>query len=90
MQAHTDADMSMKFYSLDKAYFIRYDISYDYIAIANHTPRSDTELDIQIGDRIGITGNLLNGYYNGFNRRTKKTGSFPSNLVTYRVLGNKL
>ena len=91
MQTRSDAaDMSMSFYSLDRPYFIIWDISYDHIAVADYTRKFNTELNMRAGDRIGILGNLLNGHYKGINRRTRQTGSFPSHLVTFSVIGSYL
>ena len=38
----------------------------------------DEEIDLEIGDVIGIAGNHWNGFSKGTNRRTGKNGLYPS------------
>jgi glycoprotein 6-alpha-L-fucosyltransferase len=39
---------------------------------------NSNELDMQVGDSIGIAGNHWDGYSKGTNRRTGKMGLYPS------------
>lgn len=48
------------------------------MATLPHTPRNDMEIELRVGDRIGIAGNHWDGLSLGLNRRTKRRGLFPS------------
>jgi glycoprotein 6-alpha-L-fucosyltransferase len=74
-------DASWRFKSLDDIYYFGGQNSHYVIAVANHKPQSVDEIEIKIGDKIGIAGNHWNGYSKGTNMRTNQMGLFPSYKV---------
>lgn len=67
---HTDA--SQRFVSLDDIYYYGGGRGMEQVAILPHKPRSSNELELQVGDMIGVAGNHWNGLSKGTNRRTNK------------------
>jgi glycoprotein 6-alpha-L-fucosyltransferase len=52
------------------------------MAIYNHEANEENnEIELKVGDLVGIAGNHWNGYSKGLNKRTKKEGLFPSYKV---------
>nr|XP_002123485.3 alpha-(1,6)-fucosyltransferase-like isoform X1 [Ciona intestinalis] len=82
MHTHT-ADASVKFHSLDDIYYYlapRYQV-----AVLPHTAGNSKEIDIEVGDVIGVRGNHWDGFSLGLNRRTSKVGLYPSFKATFKV-----
>lgn len=73
---HSDA--SSYFHSLDDIFYFGGQNDHNQIAIYNHTARTNNEISLQKGDVVGIAGNHWDGYSKGVNRRTKKSGLYPS------------
>lgn len=53
-------------------------LAHDQIAVEEHVAADSTEIDMQVGDSIGIAGNHWDGFSKGTNRRTGKVGLYPS------------
>ena len=47
------------------------------MAIMEHQPQGSDELELQVGDSLKLTGNRWNGFSQGHNYRTGKSGIFP-------------
>jgi glycoprotein 6-alpha-L-fucosyltransferase len=76
--SHFDkTDKSSSFYSLDDIYYFGGQSDHNQIAILNHKAVNDLEINLKIGDIIGIAGNHWNGYSKGLNRNTQQTGLYP-------------
>lgn len=73
---HVDA--SKWFQSLDDIYYYGGQKDHNQLAIYNHSARSPDEIDFRRGDTLGIAGNHWDGFSKGVNRRTGKTGLYPS------------
>ncbi|KAH7940441.1 hypothetical protein HPB49_000215 [Dermacentor silvarum] len=74
--SHVDA--ADRFHSLDDIYYFGGQKPHNQIAIYNHTARSSQEIDIRVGDTLGIAGNHWDGFSKGVNRRTGRSGLYPS------------
>ncbi|CAI5451711.1 unnamed protein product [Caenorhabditis angaria] len=74
-------DDGTKFHSLDDIYYFGGQQAHEMVAIESHKSASPLEIDLEIGDKIGIAGNHWDGYSKGTNRRTNKMGTFPSYKV---------
>lgn len=73
------ADAADRFHSLDDNYYFGGQDAHKQIAVYPHQSRPGRgEIDLQIGDVIGLAGNHWNGYSRGQNRRTGKIGLYPS------------
>lgn len=72
------ADASTYFHSLDDIFYFGGQNDHNQIAIYNHTGRTSGEISLQKGDVVGIAGNHWDGFSKGINRRTKKSGLYPS------------
>lgn len=55
--------------------------AHEVVAIEEHVAQNNKEIDLRIGDKVGIAGNHWDGYSKGTNRRTFKEGIFPSYKV---------
>ena len=80
------ADGSWRFKSLDDIYYFGGQNSHTVIAIMDHVPQNNQEIELKIGDKIGIAGNHWNGYSKGLNHRTHNSGLFPSYKVKDFIL----
>lgn len=75
------ADDGSKFHSLDDIYYFGGQQAHEVVAIEDHVALNNKEIDLKVGDKVGIAGNHWNGYSKGTNRRTYKEGVFPSYKV---------
>ncbi|XP_015906014.1 alpha-(1,6)-fucosyltransferase [Parasteatoda tepidariorum] len=71
-------DASSYFRSLDDIFYFGGQNDHNQLAIFNHTARNSNEISMVKGDIVGIAGNHWDGYSKGLNRRTKKSGLYPS------------
>lgn len=71
-------DASNRFKSLDDIYYFGGQNGHTQMALYPHVPRGLEEMEMQTGDHVGIAGNHWDGYSKGNNKRTGKTGLFPS------------
>ncbi|ODM92730.1 Alpha-(1,6)-fucosyltransferase [Orchesella cincta] len=72
------ADASGRFVSLDDIYYYGGGSGTIQKAQFVHKPRSSGELELEVGDKIGVAGNHWNGMSKGTNQRTNKVGLYPS------------
>uniref|UniRef100_A0A8R1I0X9 Alpha-(1,6)-fucosyltransferase n=1 Tax=Caenorhabditis japonica TaxID=281687 RepID=A0A8R1I0X9_CAEJA len=77
----TGADDGSKFHSLDDIYYFGGQLAHEVLVIEDHVAQTPQEIDLKVGDKVGIAGNHWNGYSKGTNRRTFKEGVFPSYKV---------
>ncbi len=47
------------------------------VVTMSHESRGRGELDLHVGDIIGVAGNHWNGFNKGKNKRTGRTGLYP-------------
>ncbi|VDP18510.1 unnamed protein product [Onchocerca flexuosa] len=52
--------------------------AHEQVAVESYRAERNNEIDLKIGDTIGIAGNHWNGFSMGTNRRTGKKGLYPS------------
>lgn len=78
-------DAADRFRSLDDIYYYGGQLSHNQIALYPHKAHSDGELELKVGDKIGVAGNHWDGYSKGKNLRTEKIGLYPSFKVVDRV-----
>ena len=71
-------DASHRFKSLDDIYYFGGQNGHTQMAVYSHEPRGPDDLQMVPGDHVGIAGNHWDGYSKGNNRRSGKTGLFPS------------
>ena len=81
----TIPDWSQAFDSLDDIYYFGGQSDHDQIAILKHVSRAEGELDMDIGDTIGIAGNHWDGFSKGINRRTFDSGIYPGFKTAEKV-----
>ena len=83
-------DASWRMRSLDLKYFVLNPQYYESIVVQDHIPEQEDEIELKLNDVIIYRGtkNLrknefhnLNGYSIGLNKRTSKTGYYPSHKV---------
>ena len=56
-----------------------WDVMYD------HHAQNSKEMDLRVGDLIGIYTVYKNGYTKGINVKTRKVGLFPSYILKHHV-----
>ncbi|KAJ1346892.1 hypothetical protein KIN20_001816 [Parelaphostrongylus tenuis] len=74
-------DAGERFHSLDDIYYFGGQQAHEVVAVENHVPEGDGEIELRVGDVIGIAGNHWNGFSKGQNRRTGDSGLYPSYKV---------
>jgi len=65
-------DASQRFISLDDVYYYGGGIGVVQVAAKDHKPRTAHEIELKVGDIIGVAGNHWNGLSKGTNRRTNQ------------------
>ncbi len=78
-------DASDRFHSLDDIYYFGGQNAHNQIAISDFKARNKDEIDLKVGDLIGIAGNHWDGFSKGLNRRTGRNGLYPSYKVGEQV-----
>lgn len=76
---HTDA--SQRFRSLDDIYYFGGQQEHRMKAIWPHEAQGRSELDLKVGDIIGIAGNHWDGQAKGLHHASQRTGLFPAYKV---------
>ncbi|KAJ7340039.1 Alpha-(1,6)-fucosyltransferase [Desmophyllum pertusum] len=74
-------DSAKKFQSLDDIYYFGGQSGHDVRAIYSHQAQDSSQIDLVIGDRIGIAGNHWDGYSKGLSHKGGRDGLFPSYKV---------
>lgn len=74
-QFHPDA--ADRFKSLDDIWYFGGQDEHQHVAYMEHKPKSNQELELEIGDVIGVAGNHWNGFNKGKNHRNNKVGLYP-------------
>jgi len=82
MQARL-TDASNRFISLDDVYYYGGGVGLVQTVESAHDPRNPTELQLSVGDKIGVAGNHWNGMSKGTNQRTRKVSSPMYNCVIF-------
>ncbi|CAJ0577233.1 unnamed protein product, partial [Mesorhabditis spiculigera] len=72
------------FHSLDDVYYYGGQHDHEQVAIEDHLPERDAEIELKVGDAVGLAGNHWDGFSKGTNRRTQKVGLYPSYKVVER------
>lgn len=83
-------DASSKFKSLDDIFYFGGQNAHNEIVVERHVAQTNQEIDLEPGDLIGIAGNHWDGYSKGLNRRTGKTGLYPSYKTKDHVTTSKM
>lgn len=83
-------DASSKFKSLDDIFYFGGQNAHNEKVVERHVAQSNTEIDLEPGDLIGIAGNHWDGFSKGLNRRTGKTGLYPSYKTIDHVTTSKM
>lgn len=78
-------DASSWYQSLDDIFYFGGQKDHNQIAAYNHEPQRSIEIEMKVGDVIGIAGNHWDGYSKGVNRRTHKSGLYPSYKVIEKI-----
>lgn len=74
-------DASGAFQSLDDIYYFGGQSGHQMRAIYPHKSTNNGEVDMEVGDLLGIAGNHWDGYSKGRNERTGQEGLYPSYKV---------
>ena len=85
MQTLHDEDASSWFKSLDDVYYFGGQNAHDQVAIYPHKPMRSEEVELNVGDVIGVAGNHWDGFSKGRNKNTRKTGLYPSFKVKEKI-----
>ncbi|KAF4083823.1 hypothetical protein AMELA_G00121760 [Ameiurus melas] len=78
-------DASSYFYSLDDIYYFGGQNAHNQVAIYAHEPHNQGEIVLEPGDVIGVAGNHWDGYSKGINRKSGRTGLYPSYKVKEKI-----
>lgn len=83
-------DASSRFKSLDDIFYFGGQNAHNEKAVERHVAQNNHEIDLEVGDLIGIAGNHWDGYSKGMNRRTGRTGLYPSYKTTDHITTAKM
>lgn len=78
-------DASMKFRSLDDIYYYGGQNAHNRIVVIPHEAKRQGELNLSVGDLVGVAGNHWNGFSKGRNLRTNHIGLYPSFKVKDKI-----
>ncbi|XP_070296970.1 alpha-(1,6)-fucosyltransferase-like, partial [Salvelinus sp. IW2-2015] len=78
-------DASSHFHSLDDIYYFGGQNAHNQLAVYAHQPRSPDDIPLEPGDLIGVAGNHWDGNSKGINRKTGRTGLYPSYKVKEKI-----
>jgi len=78
-------DASDNFKSLDDIWYFGGQDEHQQVAIMDHAHNTREELDLQVGDTIGVAGNHWNGFNKGRNHRAGRIGLYPQYKTRERV-----
>ena len=79
-------DASDRFRSLDDIYYYGGQSAHNRVAVLPHKSRRPGEMDLKIGDIVGVAGNHWDGYSKGKNIRSNQIGLYPSFKVIEKVV----
>ncbi|KAK6044058.1 hypothetical protein COOONC_18437 [Cooperia oncophora] len=71
-------DAGERFHSLDDIYYFGGQHAHELVAVEDHIPERSDEIELRVGDVIGVAGNHWDGFSKGVNRRTDAGGLYPS------------
>uniref|UniRef100_A0A914I7M1 Alpha-(1,6)-fucosyltransferase n=1 Tax=Globodera rostochiensis TaxID=31243 RepID=A0A914I7M1_GLORO len=80
MQA-LQGDAAERVHSLDDIFYFGGQLAHEWEAVGEFRAETDDEIDLRPGDLIGVAGNHWDGFSKGTNRRTRRSGLFPSYLA---------
>ncbi|MFH4978989.1 hypothetical protein AB6A40_005698 [Gnathostoma spinigerum] len=78
LMQHRVGDAGDQYHSLDDIYYYGGQLEHSEIAVESYKAENNEEIDLEVGDEIGIAGNHWNGFSKGVNKRTSKVGLYPS------------
>ncbi|MCP9256920.1 Alpha1,6 fucosyltransferase [Dirofilaria immitis] len=79
-------DAGDRFHSLDDIYYFGGQQAHEQVVVESYRAETDNEIDLNIGDTIGIAGNHWDGFSKGTNQRTGKKGLYPSYKVREKYI----
>ncbi len=83
------ADASDYATTLDGNKYYVWGHAYQEVALETHTPRTSEEIELMVGDRIGIPNKqkhtIHSGYTQGRNLRSSSLGWYPSYKVEHKL-----
>ncbi|VDM44450.1 unnamed protein product [Toxocara canis] len=74
-------DAGDRFHSLDDLYYYGGQQAHEQVVVEAYKAESKEEINIEVGDVIGVAGNHWDGFSKGVNRRTGMIGLYPSYKV---------
>lgn len=74
-QRHVDA--SNRFKSLDDIWYYGGQDEHQQEAVMSHRPNHQGEIELKVGDVLGVAGNHWDGFNKGRNHRTNRVGLYP-------------
>lgn len=78
-------DASNRFKSLDDIYYYGGQNTHNRQVVIAHASKNHDELQLKVGDLVGVAGNHWDGFSKGKNTRTNQIGLFPSFKVVDKV-----
>jgi len=78
-------DASDNFKSLDDIWYFGGQDEHQQVAVMEHKPGNRDEIELKVGDVIGVAGNHWNGFNKGRNHRTNRIGLYPQYKTREKV-----
>ena len=78
-------DASDNFKSLDDIWYFGGQDEHQQVAVMEHKPGTRDEIELKVGDVVGVAGNHWNGFNKGRNHRTNRIGLYPQYKTREKV-----
>ena len=78
-------DASDNFKSLDDIWYFGGQDEHQQVAVMEHKAGTREEIELKVGDVVGVAGNHWNGFNKGRNHRTNRIGLYPQYKTREKV-----
>lgn len=78
-------DAADRFKSLDDIWYFGGQDEHRQIAVLDHTAQNRDEIELRIGDVVGVAGNHWDGFNKGRNHRTNRIGLYPEYKTSEQI-----
>ena len=78
-------DASDNFKSLDDIWYFGGQDEHQQVVVMDHNPKTRDEIELKVGDTVGVAGNHWNGFNKGRNHRAGRVGLYPQYKTREKV-----
>ena len=78
-------DASDNFKSLDDIWYFGGQDEHQQVVVMDHNPKTRDEIELKVGDTVGVAGNHWDGFNKGRNHRAGRVGLYPQYKTREKV-----